>query len=108
MDEPARLTESIKELLGAGRTDRLADLLEEAHAADVATALREQPLAEQVQLFRLLAPLHAGQVLSELDDATRTELVRALDELEISRILDGMPSDHVVAVVEELPREEAD
>jgi len=39
MDEPARLTESIKELLGAGRTDRLADLLEEAHAADVATAL---------------------------------------------------------------------
>jgi magnesium transporter len=108
MDEPARLTESIKELLGAGRTDRLADLLEEAHAADVATALREQPLAEQVELFRLLAPLHAGQVLSELDDATRTELVRALDELEISRILDGMPSDHVVAVVEELPREEAD
>jgi magnesium transporter len=108
MDEPARLTESIKELLGAGRTDRLADLLEEAHAADVATALREQPLAEQVQLFRLLAPLHAGQVLSELDDATRTELVRALDELEISRILDGMPSDHVVAVVEELRREEAD
>ena len=108
MDEPARLTESIKELLGAGRTDRLADLLEEAHAADVATALREQPLTEQVQLFRLLAPLHAGQVLSELDDATRTELVRALDEHEVSRILDRMPPDHVVEVVEELPKEQAD
>lgn len=108
MEETARLTESIKELLGAGRAERLADVLEEAHAADVATALREVPLAEQVQLFRLLAPQHAGDVLSELDDPTRTELVRALDEVELSRILDRMPSDHVVEVVEELPREEAD
>jgi magnesium transporter len=108
VEETARLTESIKELLGAGRAERLADVLEEAHAADVATALRELPLIDQVQLFRLLAPQHAGHVLSELDDATRTELVRALDEVEISRILDRMPSDHVVEVVEELPREEAD
>jgi magnesium transporter len=106
--EPGRLTESVKELLTAGRTERLTDLLEEAHAADVATALRELPLADQVELFRLLSPQHAGGVLSELDDATRTELVRALDEVEISRILDRMPSDHVVEVVEELPRAEAD
>src|SRR6185503_21308983 len=95
-------------MLGSGRAERLADVLEEAHAADVATALRELPLPDQVQLFRLLAPQPAGHVLSELDDATRTELVRALDEVEISRILDRMPSDHVVEVVEELPREEAD
>ena len=103
-----RLTESIKELLGAGRAERLADVLEESHAADVAAALRELPLPDQVHLFRLLAPQQAGDVLSELDDPTRTELVRALDEVEISRILDRMPSDHVVDVVEELPREEAD
>ncbi len=103
-----RLTESIKELLGAGRAERLADVLEESHAADVSAALRELPLPEQVHLFRLLAPQQAGDVLSELDDSTRTELVRALDEVEISRILDRMPADHVVDVVEELPREEAD
>jgi magnesium transporter len=108
VDETARLTESIKELLGAGRAERLADVLEEAHAADVATALRELSPPDQVQLFRLLAPQHAGKVLSELDDATRTELVRALDEVELSRLLDRMPSDRVVEVVEELPREEAD
>jgi magnesium transporter len=74
----------------------------------VAAALRELPLPDQVHLFRLLAPQQAGDVLSELDDSTRTELVRALDEVEISRILDRMPADHVVDVVEELPREEAD
>ncbi|HXU89085.1 MAG TPA: magnesium transporter [Methylomirabilota bacterium] len=108
MEGAGRLTESIKELLGAGRAERLADVLEQSHAADVAAALRELSLPDQVHLFRLLAPQQAGDVLSELDDATRTELVRALDEVEISRILDRMPSDQVVDVVEELPREEAD
>jgi magnesium transporter len=108
VEEPLRLTESVKELLGAGRSERLADLLENAHPADISSALRELPLPDQVHVFRLLGPQQAGEVLSELDDQTLLELVRALDETEVSRILDRMPSDHVVEVVEELPREEAD
>ncbi len=103
-----RLTESIKELLESGRHDRLATLLEHAHPADVSSAIRELPQSDQVHVFRLLGPQHAGAVLSELDDPTLLELVRALDEHEVSRILDGMPSDHVVEVVEELPKEQAD
>ena len=108
MAESARLIESVKELIGAGREERLADVLDDAHPADVAAALRELPLPDQVHVFRLLPAQRAGDVLSELDDNTRTELVRALDETEMSRILDRMPSDHVVEVVEELPKEEAE
>ena len=108
VEETLRLTESVKELLAAGRSERLADLLETAHAADISAALRELPLPDQVHVFRLLTPQQAGEVLSELDDQTLLELVRALDETEVSRILDRMPSDHVVEVVEELPKEEAD
>ena len=98
MDE--RLTESIKELLESGRHDRLAAILEDAHPADVSSAIRELPQSDQVHVFRLLAPPQAGAVLSELDDPTLLELVRSLDEHEVSRILDGMPSDHVVEVEE--------
>jgi magnesium transporter len=108
MGEMERLVETVKELLGGGREERLAALLEEAHAADVASTLRELPVEDQVRLFRLLAPEHAGQVLSELDDPTAHELLRALDETEVSRILEQMPPDHVVEVVEELPKEEAE
>jgi magnesium transporter len=108
MAETERLTESIKELLEGGRDDRLADILADAHAADVSSVMRELPLADQVRIFRLLSPQHAGDLLSELDDPTLLELVRALDEQEVSRILDHMPSDHVVEVVEELPKEEAE
>ncbi|HEY7363842.1 MAG TPA: magnesium transporter [Methylomirabilota bacterium] len=108
MSEMERLAESIKELLAAGREDRLAAVLEAAHAADLAAVVRELPLADQVRVFRLLPPTEAGAVLSELDDPTARELLRALDETEVSRILERMPPDHVVEVVEELPKAEAD
>jgi magnesium transporter len=108
VEETARLTESIKELLSGGREERLGQVLEDAYPADIATALRELPLPERVHVFRLLPRAQAGAVLSELDDQTLLELVRALDEHEVSRILDRMPPDHVVEVVEELPKEQAD
>src|SRR5204863_5955965 len=91
-----------------GGDERRAAVLADAHAADVSSVIRELPLADQVRIFRLLSPQHAGAVLSELDDQTLLDLVRALDEQEVTRILDHMPSDHVVEVVEELPKEEAD
>jgi magnesium transporter len=108
VEESARLTESIKELLGSGREERLGQVLEDAYPADISSALRELPVPERVHVFRLLPPTQAGAVLSELDDQTLLELVRALDEQEVSRILDQMPPDHVVEVVEELPKEQAD
>jgi len=108
MAETERLAETVRELLSAGRDERLATLLESAHAADVASVLRELPSADQVRLVRLLGPRQAGAVLAELDDATQRELLHALDEQEVSRILGSMPADDVVEVVEELPREEAE
>ncbi len=108
MEETERLSESIKELLGGGRDERLASVLEEAHAADVSRVIRELPVEDQVRVFRLLSPQHAGAVLSELDDPVLRGLVGSLDEAEVSRALDRMPSDDVADVVEELPKEQAE
>jgi magnesium transporter len=108
MAETERLAETVKDLLAGGRDERLASVLEEAHAADIVSILRELPPPDQIRLFRLLAPEHAGQVLAELDDATQRELLRALDETEVTRILERMPAEQVVGVVEELPQEEAE
>ena len=108
MDETGRLIESVKQLLGEGRDERLADLLEDAHPADVSRVIRELPREDQIRLFRLLAPQRAGEVLAELDDPTLRELVGALPEVEVSRVLDRMPPEHVVDVVEELPKAQAE
>ena len=108
MDETARVGETIKELLAEGRDERLADVLEDAHPADVSRVIRELPPDEQLRVFRLLAPQRAGAVLSELDDPVLRGLIGSLGETEVSRILDRMPTDHVVEVVEELPKEQAE
>jgi len=108
MEELERLRESIKQLLVEGRDERLSDLVEDAHPADVSRVIRELPRDDQVRLFRLLSPQHAGEVLAELDDPTLRELVGSLPEVEVSRVLDHMPSEQVVDVVEELPKERAD
>src|SRR5437867_6503624 len=108
MDETGRLIESVKQLLGEGRDERLADLLEDAHPADVSRVIRELQREDQIRLFRLLAPQRAGEVLAELDDPTLRELVGALPEVEVSRVLDRMPPEHVVDVVEELPKAQAE
>jgi len=108
MEELERLRESIKQLLVEGRDERLSDLVEDAHPADVSRVIRELPRDDQVRLFRLLSRQHAGAVLAELDDPTLRELVGSLPEVEVSRVLDRMPPEQVVDVVEELPKERAD
>src|SRR5213593_2454970 len=105
MEELERLRESIKLLLVEGRDERLSDLVEDAHPADVSRVIRELPRDDQVRLFRLLSPQHAGEVLAELDDPTVRELGGSLPEAEVSRVLDRMPPEQVV---EELPKERAD
>src|SRR4029453_2417826 len=80
MEETERLSDSIKQLLGEGRDERLADLLEDAHQADVSRVIRELPPEDQVRVFRLLSPQHPGEGVAE----------------------------HVADVVEELPKEQAE
>jgi magnesium transporter len=108
MTETARLGETVRDLLEGGRHERLAQMLEESHAADVAAAIRDLPVPEQITLFRLLNREQAGAVLAELDDQTLLELVRALDEAEISGILDRMEPADAAQVIEELPEEQAE
>src|SRR5262249_28544196 len=63
-----RLLDATKNLLRGTPDPRDEALLEEAHPADIAVALRQLPLADQVTLFRTFSQERAGEVLPELDD----------------------------------------
>jgi magnesium transporter len=103
-----RLSETVSDLVQTGRRDRLGQVLAEAHAADLAAAMRDLSVDNQVTVFRLLGREQAGAVLAELDDQTLLELVRALDEAEISSTLDRMQPADAAGVLEELPQEQAE
>jgi hypothetical protein len=77
MGEATRLTDTVRDLLESGRRERLSQILEDAHAADIAAALRELPLPDQVTLFRLLGREAAGAVLTELGDRRSTSWSRS-------------------------------
>src|SRR3990172_2666509 len=108
MEELFRLTEDVKDLLDTDRAERLAQLLAESHPADVSRALRELPGGQETTAFPLLSREQAGSVLHEMDDQTLLELVRALDEVELSGILEQMPTDNAAQVVDELSEEQAE
>src|SRR5688572_33451540 len=108
MNELDKLQEALAAVLRGEADDRERDLVGEAHPADLAQALRQRPVEDQVRLFRMLDPESAGALLSELDDETLLGLVRALDEQEVSKILDRMPAEEAADVVEELPEEHAE
>ncbi len=108
MNEADRLLEAVTSVVEGTADPRDHELLEEAHPADVAAALRQLPLPDQVTVFRTLSQERAGQILPELDDHTLLELIRALDEVEVSRVLNEMSTEHAADVVEELPSEHAE
>src|SRR2546428_4994123 len=102
MDENEKLLHAAEELLQNRDDVRAGQALAEAHAADLAHVFQQLPAAERAAIFRSLRPDQAGDVLSELDDATLLELVRSLDDVEVSLILDRMPPAHAADLVEAL------
>src|SRR5437899_8050879 len=59
------------------------------------TLFRSLPPEDQVRVFRLLSPHHAGEVLAELDDPTLRELVGSLPEVEVDRKSTRLNSSHL-------------
>ena len=108
MSDQDRLLDAAERLLEGSKDARDEQALEAAHPSDVAATLQRLPLDKQVALFRRLSPEFAGEVLPALDDTTLLALVRALDEVEVSRVLDEMPPEHAADVVEELRSDEAE
>src|SRR2546428_8768792 len=108
MDENEKVLHAAEELLQDRNDARAGQALAEAHAADIAHVFQQLPVTDRAAIFRSLRPDQAGDVLSELDDATLLELVRSLDDVEVSLNLDRMPPEHAADVVDELSTEHAE
>ena len=101
-----KLVPSVLLAIAAGDSARLGEITADLHEADIADLL-EQLAPDRRREFLLLAPqLVDGEVLSELDDGLREEVIAFLPKDALGEALRELESDDVVDLIEDL--EEAD
>jgi len=105
---PEHQAELLRKFVRKGSRASITKLLSKARPEDVATLLRRLPPGERIGVFRVLLedyPEAAGDVLSELDPNVRLQLLERLEPAQIASIVEGMPVDDSVFVLESLPDE---
>ncbi len=92
----------ILEAVEAHDTDRLTELLEPLHAADIADLLEQISSSERRALLQLWSREMDGEILSEIDDSIREEVIEYLPREVLTDAVRELESDDVVDILEDL------
>ncbi|MFC3058276.1 magnesium transporter [Paenirhodobacter populi] len=103
------LVERILKAAHEGEADRLKALMAPLHAADIADLLEQVSPAERREILLLWGSEMDGDVLSELDDSIREEVISTLPKHILAEAVRELDSDDVVDLIEDLeePQQEA-
>lgn len=95
--------------IATGDADRLRDLFEPLHPADIADLLEQLEKGERHELLVLAGDLVDGEVLSELEEDLREDVIDFLPQEQLAEAVRELESDDVVDLLEDLdePQQEA-
>ncbi|GAA4223123.1 magnesium transporter [Sagittula marina] len=82
--------------------DQLVALMEPLHAADIADLLEQVNAFDRMRLIRLYGQEFDGDILSELDETLREEVISALSPQVLAEAVRELDSDDVVDLIEDL------
>jgi magnesium transporter len=109
-DEDDRLkTEFVREVIDkaeAGDTEGVRALVEPLHPADIADLFELVDSDERRVLAASLADLLDGDVLAEMNDWVREELLDALEPHQVAELAGELETDDAVAIIEDMEEEE--
>jgi magnesium transporter len=88
--------------VGAGDGAAVDALLDPLHAADIADLLEQIGPGERLALIRLWSHEIDGEILSEISDAIREEVVEALPREVLVEAIRDLETDDVVDILEDL------
>lgn len=101
--------EFVSELQNAIKTDDKAcvqQLLEEAHAADVADVLEVLPAAQRVKLIELIGDKLEPEVLAEIEGEAQDDLYEHMPNEQIAEAVTELETDDAIYIIEELEDED--
>lgn len=99
--DPRRVA-AILEAVDDGDAERLRDLAEPLHAADIADLLEQISSAERRDFLHLYSPEFDGEILSEIDESIREEVIGALPREVVAEAVRELETDDVVDILEDL------
>jgi magnesium transporter len=99
------LLDRARTYLAAGQHEALRALAAELHPADLADLFLQLDSRERLTLLLLLDVDRAAEVLEELPDEVRGQLLEQLNDEEASRLILQMGTDEAADVLGELPRD---
>ena len=97
-----RTVDAIRIAVAAGDTERLGRLLAPLHAADIADLLEQVDSHRRREILYLGARFFDGEILSELDEGLREEVISFLPREVLAEAVRELESDDVVDLVEDL------
>ena len=100
------IEEAVVDALEAEDTDRVRELLEPLHHADVADLLEHLSGDQREDLVEVIKDDFDPDVLSEVDDGVRDDIIEYLGWDEAASVIAEMEIDDAVLVIEELDEDE--
>ena len=82
--------------------DQLLELMDPLHAADIADLLEQINAFDRMRLIRLYGQEFDGEILSELDESIREEVIGMLTPQVLAEAVRELDSDDVVDLLEDL------
>jgi len=93
---------AVLEAVDAGSRERLKELLDPEHAADVADLLEQISSKDRRALLALWGDGFDGEVLSEVDEGLRAEMFQQLPDAVVTEAVRELETDDVVDLVEDM------
>jgi len=100
--DPAQPIDEIREALAEGRIERVMELAEPLHAADVADLLEHLSRDERALYLRITRHVIDPETLTYLDETVREEVMELLGPRELAAAVAQLDSDDAVEVLEDL------
>jgi magnesium transporter len=97
-----RTVSAVRLAIAAGDSERIHELLDPLHAADIADMLEQLDTGTRRELLVMVPRACDGEVLSELDEAIREEVIAFLPHEFLAAAVRDLDSDDVVDLVEDL------
>ncbi|SMX32582.1 magnesium transporter [Actibacterium lipolyticum] len=97
-----RKVSAVRLAVAAGDAERLSEVLDPLHAADIADLLEQVDSGHRREILLLGATHIDGEVLSELDESIRDEVIEFLPKNVLDDAVRDLESDDVVDLIEDM------